>query len=1319
MPAPLPANEAERLKALYEYAILDSEAEPAFDDLARLAAILCETPLSFVSLMDEQRQWFKARIGLADAEVPRDQTFCAYSILEPTTILEVPDAREDARFAGNSRVTGVPHIRFYASVPLVTSDGFAIGTLCVIDSTPRELRPDQREALTLLGRQVIALMEARLKRLALAEAARERDATALALRRQNEYLTTLHEITLELTQRHDLPSLLSTIVQRAARLLNTPHGYLCLVEPEQRSLEVRIGLGLFETYVGQQIPKGQGVVGQAWEQGTPQLVNDYPYWAQHLPDAPPVQAMLGVPLEVEGQVLGVLGLAYAEIERAFSLEESEQLVRFANLAALALDNATLYTQAQQELAERQRSEATLRALQKLGMTQGDTPEEKWAALLAIGQHHFGMAVGVLFRVAEQHLIVEKSLPPLPALAQGTRFPLPSTSAPDDDPTPHTHTLLRLLGYPATLGVPIWEDEQITGTLCFASSDPTLVNVSETEQDVLRLMAQWVGSEQARLTSYLQREAMARRVRRTLESITDAFLSLDRDWRFTYLNPQAKQLLRQPDDSLLGQNIWESFTDALGTAIEHNFREAVETGQPITFETPYPPLAAWFEIHAYPSEEGLSIYFQDITARNQHEATLRRQALIVETIADSVILTDPAGHILDCNPATERLFGYPRDELIGQTVDMWRPGTDGSDLRRAILLGLRERGRWEGEMPFTHKQGAEGVCEVVVVPVRDTEGVLLGHVGVSRDTTARKRAERRLRETLTFLQTLLDSANYSIISTDPDGTIRVFNHAAERWLGYSADEVIDQTTPEPFHLFDEVQTRSATLTAQLGHPVPVGFETFVALARRGVVDENEWHYIRRDGSSFPVLLSVTAMRDEADQLTGFLGVASDITARKQAEQALRQERARFENLVTVARATTEGYTLQEVLDNTLRIALQLTGTPYGALLIYDTAGTPMTGGIASSVAGQDWRSAALVVEWLGFAPRPGERLPDILLPDLANDARIQPLRDRGHEMLGSLLMVSLHGNVELCGRLLLRHPTPNHFTPDHLLLLQAAASQMLLALRNAHLYEMQSRLSQQLQEAKEAAESANQAKSIFLATMSHELRTPLTIIIGHNEMLQADAEARGDTATLRKVGRIESASKHLLALISDILDLSKIEAGKMSLHQESVDVRGVVQSVTTPLQPLVAKNHNTLRMEMASDSGVLWVDVTRLRQILFNLLANAVKFTQRGQITLIVRRTEDEEGAWLHFEVHDTGVGMTPAQVAQLFKEFVQADTSTTRQYGGTGLGLALSRRFARMMGGDITVTSVSGQGSTFTLHLPALVPPSPPSNTPVSTLLVP
>ncbi len=235
----------------------------------------------------------------------------------------------------------------------------------------------------------------------------------------------------------------------------------------------------------------------------------------------------------------------------------------------------------------------------------------------------------------------------------------------------------------------------------------------------------------------------------------------------------------------------------------------------------------------------------------------------------------------------------------------------------------------------------------------------------------------------------------------------------------------------------------------------------------------------------------------------------------------------------------------------------------------------------------------------------------------------------------------------------------------------------------------------------SAEEGNTAKSAFLAKMSHELRTPLNAIIGYSEILLEDAQDDGNVASAADLEKILTAARYLLGLINDVLDISKIEAGKMELYIETFEVAKLVQEVGSMAQPLVAKKSNTLYLEVASDVGDMQADSTKVRQMLFNLLSNASKFTEKGGITLAVSR--DTDGQHILMKVSDTGIGMTPEQTRKLFKAFSQADASTTKQFGGTGLGLAISRQFARMMGGDITVESTVGVGTTFTVRLPLQV----------------
>ncbi len=247
-----------------------------------------------------------------------------------------------------------------------------------------------------------------------------------------------------------------------------------------------------------------------------------------------------------------------------------------------------------------------------------------------------------------------------------------------------------------------------------------------------------------------------------------------------------------------------------------------------------------------------------------------------------------------------------------------------------------------------------------------------------------------------------------------------------------------------------------------------------------------------------------------------------------------------------------------------------------------------------------------------------------------------------------------------------------------------------------------------------AAAAEATRTAFLAHMSHELRTPLNAIIGYSEMLLEEAERRGHTDFVPDLQKIYGAGRHLLALINDMLDLAKIEAGKMELVFENAEVGALVNDVASTIAPLIRKNGNTLDVTVAGDLGSMRTDVTRVRQILFNLLGNAAKFTDQGRIALEVSRDEGGNGEGFVFRVTDTGIGLTAEQQAKLFQPFTQAEPVTARRYGGTGLGLAISRGFAQMMGGAISVDSEPGKGSTFTLRLPRTLREKapPPSGAP-------
>lgn len=318
--------------------------------------------------------------------------------------------------------------------------------------------------------------------------------------------------------------------------------------------------------------------------------------------------------------------------------------------------------------------------------------------------------------------------------------------------------------------------------------------------------------------------------------------------------------------------------------------------------------------------------------------------------------------------------------------------------------------------------------------------------------------------------------------------------------------------------------------------------------------------------------------------------------------------------------------------------------------------------------------------------------------IADVEKVQEYRLRDVHRKGggyrAVLGVPLVRDERLVGGLVIRRVRPGAFSPAVVDMLQAFTGQSVLAIQNARLFDEIRQKSVQL-------EAASELKSQFLANMSHELRTPLNAIIGVTEMLLEDARDLNREDEIEPLQRVLRAGKHLLELINDILDLSKIEAGKMDLHPENFRIAPVAGDVAKTIETLAGRNGNTIVLDCPPETGAMRADPMRVRQVLLNLMSNANKFTEKGHVSLTVRRETRDQRDWIVMAVKDTGIGMTPEQLSRLFHDFVQADASTTRRYGGTGLGLAISRRLCHMMGGEITVTSEPGRGSTFVVTLPA------------------
>jgi GAF domain-containing protein len=436
--------------------------------------------------------------------------------------------------------------------------------------------------------------------------------------------------------------------------------------------------------------------------------------------------------------------------------------------------------------------------------------------------------------------------------------------------------------------------------------------------------------------------------------------------------------------------------------------------------------------------------------------------------------------------------------------------------------------------------------------------------------------------------------------------------------------------------------------------------------------------------------VTTFADQAVIAIENVRLFDEVQARtRELTQSVEELRA----LGQVTQAVNSTVDLETVLTTIVAKATQLSSTEAGAIYVFDDANQEFrlraTYGLDDGVVAE-LRDSHIRIGETAISDAVEQRIP-IQIPDIENDpsATLDVIVRAGFR---ALLLVPLLGTEGIVGALVVRRKQPGEFPKSTVELLQTFAAQSALAIQNARLFREIEDKSRQLQQASEH-------KSQFLASMSHELRTPLNAIIGLTEMMVTNAARFGTDKALEPLRRVNAAGTHLLSLINEILDLSKIEAGKLELNPEPVNLARLIDEVIGTAGQLAEKNKNRLTVEAQENVGALTADSMRLKQILLNLLSNACKFTKEGAVALRVRKVVDGRD-WVELAVADSGIGMTAEQQAKLFQDFTQADSLTARRYGGTGLGLAISRKLARMMGGDVTVTSEPGKGSVFTVRLP-------------------
>jgi PAS domain S-box-containing protein len=666
---------------------------------------------------------------------------------------------------------------------------------------------------------------------------------------------------------------------------------------------------------------------------------------------------------------------------------------------------------------------------------------------------------------------------------------------------------------------------------------------------------------------------------------------------------------------------------------------------------------------------------DSVARNQAEETLLKAGALQRAIFNSAnfssIATDAKGVIQIFNVGAERMLGYAAAEVVDKITP-----ADISDPQEVIVrakalsveLGTTITPGFEAlvfkasrgiediyELTYFRKDGSRFPALVSVTALRDADETIIGYLLIGTDNTARKLAEEALLKAGALQRAIFNSANFSSIATDAKGVIQIFNVGAERMLGYTAAEVMNEVTPADISDPQELIARASALSLEFATPIAPGFEALVFKASRGIEDIYELTYIRKDGSRFPAMVSVTALRDAQDTIIGYLLIGTDNTARKQVEE----ERMKLDQ-----RLRDQHFYTRSLIES--NIDALMTTDPRGIITDVNKQAEALTGCTRDELIGAPFKNN------FTDAGRAEAAINRVL-----TEGKVTNYELTARARDGTLTVVSYNATT--------------FHDRDRRLQGVVAAARDVTELK---------RFEQTLKQSNVDLENASLAKDRFLASMSHELRTPLNAVIGFTGtlLMKLPGPLTGDQES--QLRTVQTSARQLLSLINDLLDLAKIESGKVEVHFERVSCQSVIDEVASALSPLAVAKGLTFAVTPAAEDFAVQTDRRALGQILINLTNNAIKFTESGRVSLDVAQRRFEAQARIEISIRDTGAGISPEDKARLFQAFEQIESTISRRHEGTGLGLYLSQKLAALLGGTITCDSELGRGSTFTVVLP-------------------
>ena len=1203
----LPQNEAGRLEALWRYNILDTPPEAGFDRITALAARLLGVSVALISLVDESRSWFKSCYGFEGQAIDRHRSFCDHVLLTDQ-VLVVSDARRDGRFANNPLVQSEPGMRFYAGAPLITQDGFTVGTLCVLDREPRtEFSADQQQALADLAAMVVDELDLRLA----AHRVADIDETLLAVTQGVS------------TQTGE--AFFSALVQHLTQALGVDYTYIGLVSGE-----------------------GQDAISTVAACARGQMMDNFEYLLHHTPCQ---QVLL-----------------------------KRELCCFPDGVRVQFPDALL--------------------LKPLGI-------DSYAAIPFFNGEGKPLGLlGVMNCTPLGNVQLLKTLLPIFALRVATELDRQQTDA------------ARL---------------QVQQDLEYLVAQRT-AELSATNHRL------WIEiGERQQTEMALQKEQETLRV--LLENVRAGIVACDETGVLTLFNQAARNFHGLPEQPLPPEQ-WADYYDLyepdgvtpLTKEAIPLFRalqgERVEGAEMVIAPKERPARTVLASGQAIAAIDGLPqgavVVMHDITERKQMEDALRASEIqlssIFETIPTGILILGQQGDILTANSAAEKILRLTRCELTERTYnDMsWAittvEGEPFADENLPFAQVMRTKSPVYGvEHVITQADGTKTILCVNASPLVDADGCITHVVASISDITERKQAETMLQASEERYRSVIETTAEGIVLQHIDGSIYTCNASAQEILGLTADQMMGRSSLDP-------RWRSIR---EDGSPFPGDQHPAMVTLRTGEPQTNVVMGVHKpEGTLTWISINTRPLFHPIDS-TPIAVVASffDITDRKLAEaervQLIREQAARldaeagqFRSAMLVDISTSLASLLNHT-DTLQRVAERV--VPFFADWCAIDLLHPNKGIERVAMAHCDPDKVELgwqihrqyphsLDRSVGLAQiiRTGQTelmadIPPVFLEAVAQDSEhLRLLQGLG---LRSCMMVPLIARGQTLGAIAFVTAESNrHYNSNDLALAENVAHQVAIAVDNARLYQAE-------QTARSEAEAANRIKDEFLAVLSHELRSPLNPILGWSQLLQK--RHPDDTTLTRGLETIERNAKLQTQLIADLLDVSRILQGKLNLEVAPVTLQATVEAAMETVR--LAAEAKAIGLHTRFDPTVPTVlgDAGRLQQVVWNLLSNAVKFTpEGGQVDICLTAVASDgsrSGSVSHAQltVTDTGKGITEDFLPYIFDRFRQADSKTTRQFGGLGLGLAIVRQLVELHGGTIAVASPGeGLGATFTVRLP-------------------